>query len=835
MQKVNILIPAAGEGSRFRNVGWHKPKPLIDVAGKPMIQIVHNNVKHWYDGSDRFICIVRRDSPPMPFECMTVVCDKLTEGAACTTLLAKELINNDDPLLIANSDQFLEWDRERFWGDVISDEKSDGIVVCFEHPMSLNDTKWSYARIDDETKEIQEIQEKKVISPYATVGLYYWRRGRDYVKYAEQMIAKNIRVNNEFYVAPVYNEAIQDGLKFKLHFCNKFWGLGTPTDLTQFLCDYIRPRNHKCRLIAHRGNTQGPNPAEENKPEYLQKALDQGFQVETDVWYKDGDYYLGHDEPQYKTTIKFLENDHIWKHCKTVETLAKLLDEDDGLGVCGDSFFHQNDDVTLTSFDSLWTYPDKPTFGSNAVAVLPTNPHKMMRDNPELSGLCLDDMSQVLATKIKAIVFDLDGVLVDSRDMHYEALNEALAKVAGKDFVISRGEHETTYDGLSTQQKLELLVTEKKLDPSLKPTIFKLKQEGTTDRFKSIQPSPDLREMLKEWKRRGFPIAVASNCIRSSVMALLTALGVLDQIDVIFSNEDVSKPKPDPEIYVKTAAAFGCTPQETLVVEDSKRGIAAATAAGARVFVVDKPEHLKFDVMQEFLCMDPETSDLERIYQGVTATNLQWFQESNGGSPDPALLFKIDNRRCFALYHLCNKKTSWTPEPAFGTLLGTLRQLLPDHIVYERDAGLHFTLMQMVGFRTNGCTFLREDEAKRAVEKYVTRFQIRFHSLAVTPKSIMVLGTPTGLDVNRAREMLRKALGSALEEPYKNDIVHMSVARFTRHLTKEQVDAISNLIMNQTRKPLGTLTVDHLVMSQASWRMLPEELLHHPKLIIPLH
>jgi dTDP-glucose pyrophosphorylase len=374
MQKVNILIPAAGEGSRFRNVGWHKPKPLIDVAGKPMIQVVRNNVRNWNDGSDRFICIVRRDSPPMPFECKTVVCDKLTEGAACTTLLAKDLINNDAPLLIANSDQFLEWDQEEFWR-LVQDTHSDGIIVCFDHPMELNDTKWSYAAVDDKG-DVLEVQEKKVISPHATTGLYYWRRGRDYVKYAEQMISKNIRVNNEFYVAPVYNEAIADGLKFQLHFCDKFWGLGTPADLTKFLCEYIRPLHFPVKLIAHRGNTQGPNPAEENKPEYLQKALDQGFEVETDVWYnKDGEYYLGHDEPQYKTTLDFLKDSLIWKHCKTVETLAKLMAKIDRGEVFGNSFFHQNDDVTLTSLDSLWTYPDKPTFGSNAIAVLPTNPH----------------------------------------------------------------------------------------------------------------------------------------------------------------------------------------------------------------------------------------------------------------------------------------------------------------------------------------------------------------------------------------------------------------------------------------------------------------------------
>ena len=117
--------------------------------------------------------------------------------------------------------------------------------------------------------------------------------------------------------------------------------------------------------------------------------------------------------------------------------------------------------------------------------------------------------------------------------------------------------------------------------------------------------------------------------------------------------------------------------------------------------------------------------------------------------------------------------------------MGTLHSLLPGHILYDKDASLHFTLMQLVGFRPSGCTFLREEEAKKAVQKYVPGFNIRFHSLAVTPKSIMVMGTPS-IDVNHSREMIRKELGNALEEPYKNNIVHMTVVRFTKSLSKEE-------------------------------------------------
>lgn len=848
MKKVNILIPAAGEGSRFRNVGWHKPKPLIDVAGKPMIQIVQNNVKWCPVIPHDYICIVRRDSPPMPFECKTVVCDQLTEGAACTTLLAKDLIDNDHPLLIANSDQFLEWNRSQFWVKVLGDTSSDGTVVCFEHPMELNDTKWSYARIDEETKDVLEIQEKKVISPYATTGMYFWRRGKDYVKYAEQMIAKNIRVNNEFYVAPVYNEAIQDGLKFKLHFCDKFWGLGTPADLTKFLCDYIRPRAFPVKLIAHRGNTRGPNPDEENKPEYLQKALAQGYDVETDVWYKDGEYYLGHDEPQYKTTVEFLSQFCLWKHCKTPETLSRLWQD---FSVSGHCFFHQEDDVTLTTIHGLWFYPDKPTFGPDAVAVLPTNPHKMMRDNPKLMGLCLDDMSQVLATKIKAVVFDLDGVLVDSRDMHYEALNEALAKVAGEEFVISRAEHETTYDGLSTQQKLELLVTEKKLDPELKRKIFDLKQQGTIERFKTTttnKPDPEMRDTLQEWKRRGFPIGVASNCIRSSVVALLEALGILDQVDVIFSNEDVSNPKPDPEIYLKAAAAFGVTPQEIFVIEDSLRGIRAARAAGARVYVVDSPRDVrgKFNEMYESACLGPvATGDLHQIHKEMRERNLKAFQVER-----PVYDVLKDHRRCCAIYCLTNR-SNWFPTQKLTNELMGWREC--STITYDAnhnltpsarrliDSGcamhgtLHFTLMQLLGFSDQPGREFKGDPAKLVdlVQRYLPAFQIHFHTFAVTPKTIAILGTPTA-DINLVREKIRQEFGAVLDEPYKNNVVHMTIARFINGQNWSTTEDLVDLATAPS-EPLGVLHVDQLIMSRASWRMLPEELQPYSRLIIPLH
>ena len=198
--KLNVLIPMAGAGSRFQQAGYTFPKPLIDVEGKPMIQVVVENLN--IDAT--FIYVVQKSHRAqynldtllnlITPNCKIVEVDGLTEGAACTTLLAKEYINNDDGLLMANSDQFLEWDSNEFMYKMI-EQKVDGGILTFHatHP------KWSFAKID-EYGYVTEVQEKNPISDIATVGVYYWAKGSDYVKYAEQMISKNIRTNNEFYV-----------------------------------------------------------------------------------------------------------------------------------------------------------------------------------------------------------------------------------------------------------------------------------------------------------------------------------------------------------------------------------------------------------------------------------------------------------------------------------------------------------------------------------------------------------------------------------------------------------------------------------------------------------
>ena len=237
--KLNILIPMAGAGSRFEKAGYTFPKPLIDVSGKPMIQVVVDNINI----EAQYIFIVQKSHLEkynlkqtlnlIAPGCEIVTVDGLTEGAACTTLLAKEYIDNDNQLLIANSDQFVEWCSDEFMYNMTTSNVDAGILTFKStHP------KWSFAKCD-ENGFVTEVAEKNPISNIATVGIYYWKKGGDYVRYAEKMINKDIRVNNEFYVCPVFNQAIEDGKKIKTFNIEKMWGIGTPEDLTVFLNNYV--------------------------------------------------------------------------------------------------------------------------------------------------------------------------------------------------------------------------------------------------------------------------------------------------------------------------------------------------------------------------------------------------------------------------------------------------------------------------------------------------------------------------------------------------------------------------------------------------------------------
>lgn len=237
-KEMNVLIPMAGAGSRFAQAGYTFPKPLIEVHGKPMIQVVVENL----NVDAHYIFLVQKEHYEkynlkqvlnlIAPNCDIVQVDGMTEGAACTTLLAEKLIDNDKPLMLANSDQVMEWDaNEAMYAFTAAN--IDGGIMTFKatHP------KWSYAKLDADGF-ICEVAEKNPISDNATVGVYYWKHGSDYVKYAKQMIEKDIRTNNEFYVCPVFNEAIADGKKIRPKFIDKMWGIGTPEDLSYYLENY---------------------------------------------------------------------------------------------------------------------------------------------------------------------------------------------------------------------------------------------------------------------------------------------------------------------------------------------------------------------------------------------------------------------------------------------------------------------------------------------------------------------------------------------------------------------------------------------------------------------
>ena len=239
--KMNVLIPMAGAGSRFEQAGYTFPKPMIDVNGKPMIQVVVDSLNI----DAKYIYVVQKEhyekynlnhflSLITP-NCEVVQIDEMTDGAACTTLLAKQYIDNDEPLLIANSDQYIEWDSNEFMYSMIADDIDGGILTfTASHP------KWSFAKLNDDGF-VERVAEKEPISNIATVGIYFYSKGSDYVKYTEQMIEKDIRTNNEFYVCPVFNEAIGDGKKIKIYHIDKeqMWGIGTPEDLKRFIDEKI--------------------------------------------------------------------------------------------------------------------------------------------------------------------------------------------------------------------------------------------------------------------------------------------------------------------------------------------------------------------------------------------------------------------------------------------------------------------------------------------------------------------------------------------------------------------------------------------------------------------
>jgi len=230
----------AGKGSRFANAGYVLPKPLIQIHGQPMIRYVIKNLRPNQAHRFIFLCLqehiekyqVDKLLKNLEPTCKVVPVEQVTEGAACTVLLAKELINSNEGLMIANSDQWVDIDINAYI-ETIEVQRLDGLIMT----MWANDPKWSFIRINQQNI-VTEVVEKQVISNEATVGIYNFVRGADFVCAAEKMIAKDLRVNGEYYVAPVYNELIAKGYFFGYLNIGRvgdgMYGLGIPADVEEF-------------------------------------------------------------------------------------------------------------------------------------------------------------------------------------------------------------------------------------------------------------------------------------------------------------------------------------------------------------------------------------------------------------------------------------------------------------------------------------------------------------------------------------------------------------------------------------------------------------------------
>ncbi len=203
------------------------------------------------------------------------------------------------------------------------------------------------------------------------------------------------------------------------------------------------------------------------------------------------------------------------------------------------------------------------------------------------------ERGQSAATRIEAVVFDMDGVLIDAREWHYEALNRALSHFG---FEISRFDHLVTYDGLPTRQKLEMLSRERGLPRDLHTFLNQLKQVYTMEIVHArCKPTFQHEFTLSRLHAEGYSMAVASNSVQNTVDVMMERADLARYLQLTVSNECVSKGKPDPEIYVQTMDRLGVGPDATLVIEDNEKGIKAASAAGAHVLPVSEPVDVTYD------------------------------------------------------------------------------------------------------------------------------------------------------------------------------------------------------------------------------------------------
>lgn len=239
---LNIVLPMAGLGSRFSRAGYKVPKPFINVCGKPMIQVVVENLRPKVPHRFIFICrhehIVEYNADTLlrniTAEPIIISVEKVTDGQLSSAMLAEEFIDNDQPLLTANTDQYIDFKIDNFL-DRANEKNLDGLIMTME----ASDPKWSYVRLDPDTNLVTETAEKKVISNEATVGIYYFKRGREFVKSGRVLVHEDKRVNGEFYICPVYNYMINEGKRIGIYNIGReqsgMYGLGTPEDLKLFL------------------------------------------------------------------------------------------------------------------------------------------------------------------------------------------------------------------------------------------------------------------------------------------------------------------------------------------------------------------------------------------------------------------------------------------------------------------------------------------------------------------------------------------------------------------------------------------------------------------------